>query len=151
MFSDNTPHPVQPPLDNSRVRNQVGRFLGTFTMGAFYRVPARPRPCDPHGEFAVRYPIISSKLSLAFEGCGVVTPVPSSPVLSSGRATVGGTSHILGNHKKRGIVEIRYQKSRQTLIVALLAKVRCRGLTPRLKDTATSDGALQYGVCEVAA
>ncbi len=137
-----SPDPVQPPLA-SRVRNQVGRCLDTFTMVAFYRVPPRPRPCDPHGELAVRYTIISSKLSLAVEGSGVVTPVSSSPVLVSGRATVNGTSHILGKALDCANIRIRHQDCRYRLMVALLAKVRCRGLAPRLNHTATNAGTTQ--------
>lgn len=135
MNLEYSPSPVKPPPATSGLRYQVGRFLSTFTMVAFYRVPTRPRPCDPHGELAVRYTIISSKLSLAVEGCGAVTPVLTSPVLSSGRATVRGTWHILALAKKCANIKYAMRTAVYRLIVALLAKVRCRGFAPLLNHS----------------
>jgi hypothetical protein len=138
MNLDNSPLSVKPLL-TSRHGFQVGRYHYTFTKAAFYSEPPLPCPCDPHGELAVRYANISPTLSLAVGGCGKPllekTPVQSLPVLSSGRATVSDASHNLGKHKKCANIRLRMKDRRYGLHVALLAKVRCRGLPPRLKDS----------------
>lgn len=156
MTLDNSPLSVK-PLPLGRHGIQVGRFHYTFTKAAFFSEPPLPCPCDPHGELAVRYANISPTLSLAVGGCGKPlrekTPVQSSPVLAtrtrkaalapSGRATVRGTSHILGKHKKCANIEYGYRTASNRLYLALLAKVRCRRLPLRLNHTATNAGTTQ--------
>jgi len=141
MELGNSPLSVK-PLPVGRHGFQVGRFQSMFTKAAFLSEPPLPCPCDPHGELAVRYANISPMLSLAVGRCGKPlrekTPIQSSLVCSQELATVGGTYR-----KICGIVQIRYQDSRQRLIVALLAKVRCRGHTPRLKDNSMFGMAVQ--------
>jgi hypothetical protein len=134
------PEKPLPPLGSSIGRKVRTIFPCMFTKAAFYSEPPLPCPCDPHGELAVRYAIIYPKLSLAMGWCGNLlrarTPMQSLPVLSSGRATVGRTSHILENHVNRDKVRIRRQDCSHRLMVALLSKVGCRGLSPRLNHTA---------------
>jgi len=136
-----SPNPVQPPLA-SRVRNQVGHCHGTFTKAAFYSEPPLPCPRDPRGELAVRYANISPRLSLVVGGCGnllrVKTPVQSSPVLISGRATVGGTYR-----KMYGKLKYAARTPARDLQLPYSVKVRCRGLHPRLNHSAEIHGRLQ--------
>ena len=150
---ENSPLSVE-PLPHGRHGIQVGRYHRTFKRAAFYSEPTLPCPCDPHGELAVRHALISPTLSLAVGGCGKPllekTPVQSLPVLSSGRATVGDTSHILGNHKKSGIVKYAARNCRHRLAVALIVKSGCRGLAPRLKDKSLFSGFAQPVFAEVA-
>jgi len=107
-----------------------------FTMdGFFYRTLTTPawKPKNTVHAHHIAYAIPSGRRvrkALAGKDTHIVITA-----LSREAVTVRGTSHILALAKKAANIKYAMRTAVYRLIVALLAKVRCRGIAPLLNHT----------------
>lgn len=135
MTPNNSPLSASP--GNLPKRSWTGRCRNMFTMGGFFyrtlTAPAQETLRTTVQAHYIPYAILSGRwVRKAIAGKDTHIAITA---LSREAVTVNGTSHILAKHREGAKIRICMKDCRYRLHVALLAKVRCRGLAPLLNHT----------------